>query len=381
MPEALDHAGEHRPVGPVGWLAEFRVDVLEGLDDLVVGERDPVPGQQGAQGLDRSRLPVDQGAVAVEGEGGHTGEIGECHAERPRRKPIVTPPPYHTADLGLPGLIPSGRGDDQDHAERGDVGRLAPLLPPQKPRTGRPSLDHRRFLEAVLWLARTGAPWRDLPPELMNWRTRLAPAPALDGRRRLGADHRRAAGDGAGGGLGGAHARQHRRPRPRPRGGGAEEGGRAGAGPLARRLLDQAPPPLRRPRPAGHVPPHRRRAPRPDRRRAAVRARGLAHRQAWPAALEAGGGDRRQGVLGRLAARRAPPQADRARHPEPVRPAREPRLRPRGYRGRNLVERLVGKLKQFRRVATRYDKLAPHYLAFVQLASIMVWLRTFGDTA
>src|SRR3954471_19425460 len=50
-------------------------------------------------------------------------------------------------------------------------GRLAPLLPPQKPWTGRPSLDHRRFLEAMLWLARTGAPWRDLPAELMNWRT------------------------------------------------------------------------------------------------------------------------------------------------------------------------------------------------------------------
>ena len=51
------------------------------------------------------------------------------------------------------------------------------------------------------------------------------------------------------------------------------------------------------------------------------------------------------------------------------------------YRGRNLVERLVGKLKQFRRVATRYDKLDPHYLAFVQIASVVVWLRTFGDTA
>jgi transposase len=51
------------------------------------------------------------------------------------------------------------------------------------------------------------------------------------------------------------------------------------------------------------------------------------------------------------------------------------------YRKRNLVERLVGKLKQFRRVATRYDKLDRHYLAFVQLASIVLWLRLFGDTA
>jgi transposase len=51
------------------------------------------------------------------------------------------------------------------------------------------------------------------------------------------------------------------------------------------------------------------------------------------------------------------------------------------YRGRNLIERLVGQLKQFRRVATRYDKLDPHYLAFVQIASIVLWLRTFGDTA
>ncbi len=50
------------------------------------------------------------------------------------------------------------------------------------------------------------------------------------------------------------------------------------------------------------------------------------------------------------------------------------------YRQRNRIERLVGKLKQFRRVATRYDKLATHYLAFVQIASLMVWLRSFGDT-
>ncbi len=51
------------------------------------------------------------------------------------------------------------------------------------------------------------------------------------------------------------------------------------------------------------------------------------------------------------------------------------------YRRRNLVERLVGKLKQFRRVATRYGKLDAHFLAFVRIASVMVWLRSFGDRA
>ena len=34
---------------------------------------------------------------------------------------------------------------------------------------GRPPRDHRRTLDAVFWIARTGAPWRDLPEELGNW--------------------------------------------------------------------------------------------------------------------------------------------------------------------------------------------------------------------
>jgi transposase len=45
------------------------------------------------------------------------------------------------------------------------------------------------------------------------------------------------------------------------------------------------------------------------------------------------------------------------------------------YRARNLVERFFNKIKQCRRVATRYDKLAVNYLAFIQLASIRLWLR------
>jgi transposase len=43
--------------------------------------------------------------------------------------------------------------------------RIEPLLPPEKPLTGRPSISHRRFFNAILWLVRTGAPWRDLPAE------------------------------------------------------------------------------------------------------------------------------------------------------------------------------------------------------------------------
>ena len=45
------------------------------------------------------------------------------------------------------------------------------------------------------------------------------------------------------------------------------------------------------------------------------------------------------------------------------------------YRARNLVERFFNRIKQCRRVATRYDRLAANYLAFIQLASIRLWLR------
>jgi transposase len=49
--------------------------------------------------------------------------------------------------------------------------RLQPLLPPQKPKTGRPAVDHRRILNGMLWILRTGAPWRDLPERYGPWRT------------------------------------------------------------------------------------------------------------------------------------------------------------------------------------------------------------------
>ena len=45
------------------------------------------------------------------------------------------------------------------------------------------------------------------------------------------------------------------------------------------------------------------------------------------------------------------------------------------YEERNNIERMFGKLKHFRRVATRYDKLAVSYMSFVMVASIFLWLK------
>ena len=45
------------------------------------------------------------------------------------------------------------------------------------------------------------------------------------------------------------------------------------------------------------------------------------------------------------------------------------------YKERNLIERFFNKLKQFRRVATRYDKLLANFLGFVKIAAIAILLR------
>ena len=47
--------------------------------------------------------------------------------------------------------------------------RIEGLLPGREGLPGRSGADNRRFVDAVLWLARTASPWRDLPPEFGNW--------------------------------------------------------------------------------------------------------------------------------------------------------------------------------------------------------------------
>ena len=53
---------------------------------------------------------------------------------------------------------------------------------------------------------------------------------------------------------------------------------------------------------------------------------------------------------------------------------RRPRLDGEAYRRRNAVERRVGRLKEQRCVATRYEKLAKSYLAVLTLAAILMWI-------
>jgi transposase len=64
----------------------------------------------------------------------------------------------------------------------------------------------------------------------------------------------------------------------------------------------------------------------------------------------------------------------------PVIPSKANRIEPiehskRHYKTRNRVERLIAKLKQFRRVATRYEKLAGTFLAIVQLTATFLTVR------
>ena len=72
-------------------------------------------------------------------------------------------------------------------------------------------------------------------------------------------------------------------------------------------------------------------------------------------------------------------QAIMAQGSQAVIPPRSNRLNPRDfdhhiYKDRNLVERFFSRIKQFRRIATRYDKLAKSFLSFVHLACAFVWL-------
>lgn len=79
---------------------------------------------------------------------------------RSRQAPAVSAePPAPLRLLGVPALT------DEKWEQ------LRPLLPLQKPVTGRPANDHRLIVEGMLWVMRTGSSWRELPERFGAWST------------------------------------------------------------------------------------------------------------------------------------------------------------------------------------------------------------------
>lgn len=256
--------------------------------------------------------------------------------------------------------------------------RLQGLLPPQKPPTGRPNLDHRIVINGILWIARTGAPWRDLPAgygiwssvasRFYRWRKaglwqRVLEALQeqddavgridwevhfVDGtivrahQHAAGAKGSSATAEALGRSQGGFSTKVHLR---------AEGGGKPMTFVLTpgqrhestvfERLLAQ-----------GAVkrlgPGRPRRRPRRvvgDKAYSAGRIRRYLSKHGIRVTIPRRRDERRRGVFDRAI-----------------------------YRLRNLVERLVNRMKQFRRVATRYEKRAANYLAMLTIVAILLWL-------
>lgn len=257
--------------------------------------------------------------------------------------------------------------------------QLEPHLPPEKPARGRPNEDHRRLLNGILWVLRTGSPWRDLP-------RRYGPLGTVTSRfyrwRQAGIWGRllkalQAEADACGRVDWDLHfvdatvvrAHQHAAGARRPRSADDEALGRSQGG-LSTKL---------------HL-----RVEGNGRPITAVLTAGERHEQiALEAVLDTGAIPRRGRGRPRLRPRRvagdkaySSPTARarlRRRGILPVIPTKTDQPRQRhfdrdAYRRRNLVERLINKLKQFRRIATRYEKRAANYLAMIIFGMILVWI-------
>lgn len=250
-----------------------------------------------------------------------------------------------------------------------DWERIKDLLPGREGSPGATAKDNRLFIDAVLWIARTGAPWRDLPERFGNfnsvwrrfdrwarkgvWRrifealqdpdlewlildsTVVRAHPAAAGARKnadgTGGQADQALGRSRGGFGTKVHAAVTGLMLPAAL---VLTGGQEADVSNARALLGEVPAGAD----VGVV----------------IADKGYDSR-AVVEAIEARGAE---AVIPTLSNRKVRREIDRER-----------------YKDRNLAERFWSKVKQFRRVATRYEKTARNFLAFVQVASIMVLLQ------
>ncbi|MFF0360380.1 IS5 family transposase [Streptomyces fungicidicus] len=290
-----------------------------------------------------------------------------------------------------------GRGELTDSAWE----RIAPLLPGVDGR-GRPWRDHRQVINGVLWRLRTGAPWRDLPERYGPWQTvyeRFARWEADGTWTRLleqvqvrddsigtvewtvsvdstiNRAHQHAAGarkkgPAAGDELEDPACATAGQALGRSRGGLTTKVHLACDGrglPLAvvvtpgnvndSTVFDEVMDGVKVPRTG---------AGRPRRRPDAVIADKAYSSRAIRQSL------RRRGIRA-VIPERADQKANRVRRGQAG--GRPPAFDRELYKARNVVERCFNRLKQFRAIATRFDKLATRYKAGLHLAALILWLR------
>ena len=91
----------------------------------------------------------------------HQARANRCHAARRAQERALRPA------APVPQRVPPPLVE----LTAAEWARLAPLLPPRRPRTGRPRNDHRAVLGGILWVLRNGASWRDMPARFGNSNT------------------------------------------------------------------------------------------------------------------------------------------------------------------------------------------------------------------
>lgn len=255
--------------------------------------------------------------------------------------------------------------------------QLQALLPPQKPKTGRPALEHRPLLNGILWLLRTGAPWRDLPERYGSWSTVASRfyrwCKAGIWQRLFEVVQQQADAEGkinwAIHYVDGTIVRAHQHAAGAPRGAEAEALGRSQGGFSTKvhlRAADEK-----------HL-------------MTFVLSPGQQHEALGFEPLMAGGAVKRRG-RGRPKHRPGRIVGDKAyssrkirgylrRHgiritiPHKVNEHRSGPFDRAIYRMREQVERLINRLKQNRRIATRYEKCAANYYAMWLIAATLLWL-------